>query len=142
MIELSSTFRVAIIAAYMLLMQSTSVVSQNRFVPVRINCGGPKFIDPNSNITWRADKYFTTGSSFSDCEDPKVGITNTSDTMRTIYCSNRSYKGNYKLRPFRYNIPVLSTNATYIVRLHFAELVSKMHVRFVSYVKSMLANSK
>jgi Malectin domain len=104
--------------AFLLLMLSPIVVSQSRFEPVRINCGGPKFIDPRTNFTWGADTYFTNGKQFSVCSDPRVVISNTTSTMRTLYCSNR-----FNTATMKYNIPVLKTIESYMVRLHFAELV-------------------
>ena len=99
------------------------VDAQTKFQPVRINCGGPRYVDPGTNFLWINDSntYVTSGTKSSKCNDSFLTISNTTKSMRAIYCSNRSFKPS--AQPNLYTIPVLNTTASYIVRLHFAELV-------------------
>jgi hypothetical protein len=108
-----------IVTFILFILSPTVVISQtSRFEPLRMNCGGTRFIDPVTNYTWRTDTYYLNGNDVSQCSNQQVTISNTTTSMRALYCSNRDSRTNIK-----YNIPVLSTTSAYIVRLHFAELV-------------------
>jgi Malectin domain len=108
------------------------VEAQSKFEPIRINCGGSRFVDPVTNFLWINDstKYVTKGTQVSRCNDRFLTIANTTKSMREVYCSNRSFKTSVALESNQYVIPVLNTNASYIVRLHFAELVSHENFLF------------
>jgi hypothetical protein len=80
----------------------------------RINCGSNTSVTM-TNITWSADQYSSVGRPYNTCGN----ITN------SIYCTSRYFQLT-RGTPFRYNIPVPYNNASYQVRLHFAE-----QVRFV-----------
>ena len=112
---------------------ATMVTAQTSFKPVRINCGGSKYTDPDTNIVWKGDskKYLngTSGYRFSKCSNRHVTFANTTKSMRTIYCANRFFKQSVGVQSNYYTIPVLDTTASYIVRLHFAEMVSSLKLR-------------
>ncbi len=72
----------------------------------RINSGGPAFTDTSGNA-WRADQFFTGGTTFANANN----IQNTQDD--TLYRSERF--GN-----FVYNLPIV--NGNYGVELRFAEI--------------------
>jgi hypothetical protein len=76
------------------------------FTTVRINAGGPSFID-SANNAWAADKNFSGGSTYTKAN----AIAGTVDD--TLFQSERY--GN-----FSYNIPV--PNGTYAITLRFAEI--------------------
>ncbi|HYE22809.1 MAG TPA: malectin domain-containing carbohydrate-binding protein, partial [Verrucomicrobiae bacterium] len=79
---------------------------------VRINVGGPSFVDPSNN-TWSADNYFNNVGSTFQVNNP---ISNT--TNDTAYQSER---WDPQLSPeLAYHIPVV--NGDYEIRLHFAEI--------------------
>lgn len=98
-----------------------------KFEPIRINCGGPRYVDPNTKFVWKGDssKFATKSYQMSKCNNRFVTITNTTTSMRQIYCSNRFFKPSANIQPSYYSIPVLNTIASYIVRLHFAEMVGQ-----------------
>jgi hypothetical protein len=105
-------------------------VQMMEFDPVRINCGGPRYVDPDTKLVWKGDSSVSVTKSYktSKCHNRYVIIANTTKTMREIYCSNRFFKisadtTGSMLQPSFYTIPVLNTTASYIVRLHFAEVV-------------------
>jgi Malectin domain len=108
---------------------------QTTFQPIRINCGGPRYIDPTTQAVWLADSTTTynegnKGRRMNRCGVQSLTIDNlASPSMRTIYCSNRYYRtlGNVlDAPPFQYQIPVSNdASAQYTVRLHFADLVRK-----------------
>jgi Malectin domain len=107
-----------------------AVVNGQSFQPVRINCGGPQFQDPATNITWLADSSLynvgNKGRSVRKCTNSTVVIANTTSTLRTIYCSNQLFRAvgaTRDIQPYEYSIPVLNTTSSYTVRLHFAEIV-------------------
>ena len=108
---------------------STLVAAQTKFTPLRINCGGARYVDPDTNFEWTGDstKYVTTGFKESICSNPSLPIANTTKSMRGIYCCNRFFKPS--LDSQHYTISVLNTTASYTIRLHFAELVS--HCQFL-----------
>ena len=114
----------------LLAVSSTSMVAaQQGFAPFRLNCGGPRYVDPNSQFVWNADSktYVTTGSTANKCGSQTVAFANTTASMRNIYCSNRFFKPTTDpLKSYQYTIPVLNTTEAtnaYMVRLHFAEMV-------------------
>ena len=96
-----------------------------RFDPVRLNCGGGRYRDPVTSFVWKGDSstYVTTGYKTSKCHNRFVSFTNTTRSMREIYCSNRFFKPTNPMKLYNYNIPVLNTTDSYIVRLHFGEMV-------------------
>jgi Malectin domain len=77
----------------------------------RINCGSTVSVIMN-NITWSADQYSSVGRTYNTC----------GNTTNSIYCTSRYFQ-TARGTPFRYNIPVPYNNATYQLRLHFAEQV-------------------
>ena len=99
------------------------------FNPVRINCGGPQYRDPATNIIWLADSSVYNGNkgrAVRKCSNTSLVITNTSATLRNIYCSHQLFRAvgaTRDIQPYEYSIPVLNTTSSYIVRLHFAEIV-------------------
>jgi hypothetical protein len=107
------------------------VTAQTKFEPVRINCGGSRYVDPVTKFVWINDstKYVTSGTQVSSCSDRFLVISNTTKSMREVYCSNRSFKQSSSPLSNIYTIPVLNTTESYVVRLHFAEMVC--HVAFV-----------
>ena len=106
-----------------------------KFDPIRINCGGPRYIDPDTKFVWKGDSsvYFTKSYQTSKCNNGALTIANTTKSMRQIYCSYRFFKPRADLQQSYYSIPVLNTTASYIVRLHFAEIVSS-HANKISYM--------
>jgi DNA-directed RNA polymerase subunit RPC12/RpoP len=102
---------------------SALVTAQTRFIPIRINCGGPRYVDPDTKFVWRGDSknFVTTGYKESRCSNQSLTIANATMAMRGIYCSNRFFKP--RVASQHYTITVPNTTALYIVRLHFAELV-------------------
>jgi hypothetical protein len=119
------------------------------FNPVRINCGGPQHVDSATNVTWLADSgvyYGNKGRTVNKCSDASLVIDNTTATLRNIYCTNRYFRvvsGVRDAQPYEYNIPVLNTNNSYIVRLHFAEIVraySACNLHTVHCVASLTVN--
>ena len=118
---------VAILWMAMALSTMIVVAGQTSFEPVRINCGGPRYTDPDTKYVWKGDskKYLTgtPGYQYSKCSNRYITIANTTKGMRGVYCSNRFFKPNVGTLPNFYTIPVLNTTASYIVRLHFAEIV-------------------
>jgi hypothetical protein len=79
---------------------------------IRINAGSGRFTDPSGNY-WADDAYFNSGHPSWEC--PKEIANTTNDEL---YCSYRWFA--QVGQPYRYQVPVL--NATYTVRLHFAEM--------------------
>ena len=119
------TARIGVVI-WMIAMSSLVAAAQTvKFEPFRINCGGPRYVDPDTKLVWKADslKYVTKSYQMSKCNNRHVAIANTTSSMRQIYCSNRFFKPSADLQPSYYSIPVLNTTASYIVRLHFAEMV-------------------
>jgi hypothetical protein len=78
--------------------------------PIRINCGGPGYVDSKGQ-TWHADTDFNTGSAYSSA----VAISGTTDPK--LFTSERYNAGS---SPMIYSIPV--ANGTYQVNLLFAEI--------------------
>ena len=117
---------------------STLVAAQTNFTPIRINCGGPQYVDPVTKFKWIGDsrKYVTTGFKESRCSNQTLTIANTTESMRGIYCCNRFFKPRFYSQ--HYTIAVLNTSASYIVRLHFAELVRYGY--FISTLKLSTTN--
>ena len=107
-----------------------TVAAQTKFEPVRINCGGPRYVDPVTRLVWVSDssKYVTRGTPVSKCNDRFLTFVNTTSSMREIYCSHRSFKPSFDVQPNYYTIPVLNTTSSYIVRLHFAEMVCYVNI--------------
>jgi Malectin domain len=103
---------------------SVMAAAQTNFAPLRINCGGPRYVDPDTKFVWLGDstRYVTTGSTESLCSNQSLTIANTTKSMRGIYCCNRFFRP--RLESQHYTIPVLNSTASYLIRLHFAELVS------------------
>ena len=89
---------------------------------VRINFGSKTDWKDGSGKTWLADTFLIGKASSSSCAgDPIAGT-----TIDTIYCKNRFFtpeSSNYG--PYKLNIP-MAQPGQYLVRLHFAELVSYM----------------
>jgi Malectin domain len=80
----------------------------------RINCGSTTQVTDSNNAVWSADQYFiSSGKGYNTCGT----VTN------NIYCTSRYFRAVNGV-PFRYNIPVPASNASYQLRLHFAEQVS------------------
>lgn len=102
---------------------SAVVTAQIHFTPIRINCGGPRYVDPVTKYVWRGDskKYVTTGFKESRCSIQSLTIANTTKSMRDVYCCNRFFKRRADSQHYAITVP--NTTASYIVRLHFAELV-------------------
>lgn len=118
---------------------SAVATAQIHFTPIRLNCGGPRYVDPVTKFVWRGDskKYVTTGFKESRCSIQSLTLANATKSMRNIYCSNRFFKR----RPYsqHYAITVLNTTASYIVRLHFAELV-RDGASIIDFFIRLLAN--
>ena len=122
----SSPYITLWLLATILLVLHTTVSGQS-FNPIRINCGGNAFTDTGTNITWIKDTYNfgNKGKAKNTCSNTTV-ITNTTATLRPLYCIHRYYRTTgtiLDVQPYQYVIPVLSTPASYIVRLHLAETV-------------------
>ncbi len=84
--------------------------------PVRLNAGGPQYVDSASTL-WLADDYYLAGYVAAPSNVSTANILNT--TADTLYRSER-YGGNPNVNPVSYVIPV--QNGSYTVRLHFAEI--------------------
>ncbi|MGB7925532.1 MAG: malectin [Pyrinomonadaceae bacterium] len=80
-------------------------------LPLRINAGGPQYVDGSANV-WQADDYHLAGFPASTTQN----IANTTDDA--LYRSER-FGGNSAVNPLAYAIRV--PNGSYTVRLHFAE---------------------
>jgi glucose/arabinose dehydrogenase len=78
---------------------------------IRINTGGPSYVDTSGN-TWSADYGYNTGNTFT----VNSQISNTNDDV--LYRSERFDPS--ALPELQYNFNV--TNGDYTVRLHFAEI--------------------
>lgn len=78
--------------------------------PIRVNCGGPVFLDSKSN-TWVADKGFNIGTPYSST----ATISGTTDGK--LFSTERYNSSN---SPMIYSFPV--ANGSYQVNLSFAEL--------------------
>lgn len=78
--------------------------------PIRINCGGPNYLDSKGQ-TWQADQSFNTGSPYSS----SASIGGTTDP--TLFTTER-YNGGSS--PMIYSFPV--ANGSYHVNLLFAEI--------------------
>jgi Malectin domain len=83
------------------------------FKPIRINAGGPAWIDPITQFEWAADQYFDKGGGFSI--DPSL-IKGTSQNV--LFASHRSFGGGFSSLG-TYTIPV--QQGLYTVNLMFAE---------------------
>ena len=86
----------------------TVTISDGNTPLVRINSGGPEYIDSLGQV-WSADTGFSGGNTYADGTAAIAGTTND-----TLYQTERW--GN----PFSYSIPLSS--GTYVVVLHFAEI--------------------
>ena len=78
--------------------------------PIRINCGGPLYLDSKAQ-TWQADQGFNTGSAYSS----SASISATADPA--LFRTERYNAGS---SPMIYSFPV--TNGSYQVNLSFAEI--------------------
>ena len=78
------------------------------FSPIRINCGGPNFTDPQGQI-WIADTGFSAGTSFST----GAAISNT--TTPALYQTEHYNSGTFQ---YQFSVP----NGSYSVNLKFAEI--------------------
>jgi hypothetical protein len=79
--------------------------------PVRVNCGGAGYTDPNGNV-WQADFDYNTGTAGGNSS-----ITVTGTTNPKLFQSNR-WNGSTST-PLTYTFPV--ANGSYTVNLYFAE---------------------
>jgi Malectin domain len=86
---------------------------------VRVNAGGPRYIDSFGN-TWVGDKFFKGKGAVSNDYCPG-NVTNTMDSA--LFCTQRYFRSMDAL-PFVYNVPVNETSQ-YLVRLYFAEMVRR-----------------
>jgi hypothetical protein len=77
----------------------------------RINCGSTTSAIMNK-VTFHPDQYSLSGAMYNTC----------GNTTNNIYCTSRYFRTT-KGTPFRYNFPVPYNNASYQLRLHFAEQV-------------------
>jgi len=79
----------------------------------RINCGSSTQVTDSNNFVWSADQFFiNSGKSYNTCGS----VTN------NVYCTSRYFR-TINGSPFRYDIPVPVSSATYTIRLHFSEQV-------------------
>lgn len=84
---------------------------------VRVNAGGPRYVDSLGNI-WVGDKFFKGKGAVWNVNCPG-NITNTEDSA--LLCTQRYFRSTDAL-PFAYNVPVNETSQ-YLVRLYFSEMV-------------------
>jgi glucose/arabinose dehydrogenase/predicted nucleic acid-binding protein len=95
----------------------TNAPKLTAFEPIRINAGGPEYIDSNSN-TWVADVFYNTGNTYKTKSSQTISGT----TDVSLYKSERWDKpGGYELK---YDIPV--PDGSYLVILHFSENYKKV----------------
>jgi Malectin domain len=102
------------------------VVQGQTATHIRVNCGGPTFVDSNSN-QWTNDVVYNLGNKGNRrnlCSTTTVQNA-PSNVPSNLYCSQRYYTPATFTQPYQYDIPV-PNNAFYIVKLHFAELVRKL----------------
>jgi Malectin domain len=112
-----------------ILLLVAEVIGQT-FKPIRINCGGPKYVDPATNITWLAESsgfnVGNKGGNLKKCTNSTTAIANATATLQNLYCCHRFFRSvgsALDVEPFQYSIPVLNITSSYTVRLHFAEIV-------------------
>lgn len=87
--------------------------------PIRINAGGPGFVD-NRGRVWQADnKYFNTGGKYENA----VQIANTGNYDERLYQTERYDEENAP--EMYYEVPV--PNGNYLVTLHFSEIYKPAH---------------
>ena len=130
-IKMQSTFPIhARLGIWMICMVAISamVAAQTNFAPLRLNCGGSRYVDPVTKFVWLGDssQFVTSGSKQCSCSST---IANTTSSMRAIYCCNRYFKPSVNSQ--HYTIPVLNTTTSYTIRLHFAELVRHFYSKSI-----------
>jgi Malectin domain len=110
-----------------LVMPSSAPISVPPEGEVRVNAGGPRYIDSLGN-TWVGDKFFKGKGAVSNVSCPG-NITNTLDSA--LLCTQRYFPSSDAL-PFAYNVPVNETSQ-YLVRLYFSEMVRHALCREVAW---------
>jgi hypothetical protein len=108
------------------------------FEPVRINCGGKDFIDSTTGFLWKSDLPYLHNNNNTNMMVKSVAVCGwldfIFDPLKQMYCTHRlqyeqpSSTVASSSPPFEYRIPVLpptsaNSNSSYVVRLHFAEMV-------------------
>lgn len=92
---------------------SVTTLEASASTVVRINCGGPTYLDATGN-TWIADTYYNTGFASTD------SATVTGTTLGQLF---KSYRWDDTPSPeLLYTIPI--ANGSYVVRLYLAETSS------------------
>jgi hypothetical protein len=111
------------------------------FIPIRIHCGGQRFVDPITEHLWLGGNVYNKnryGRNYDKpCYSNNTAIALPSSTISapsTIYCGHKFFKVNDDtVQEFQYDVPVPSSTANsnqkYTARLHFAETVCS--IRFV-----------
>lgn len=82
-------------------------------IVARINAGGPAVT--TGGVNWATDQFYSGGKLYTNAKVTAIAATNDD----VLYLTEHSATSN--LGTFSYNIPVPG-NATYLVRLHFAEI--------------------
>jgi hypothetical protein len=107
---IKTSVRMAAVLVIFSLAASTSAVAQTTFVPIRLKCAGPAYIDPQGQL-WSADPGDGGGLTYSST----APITGTS--MGPLYQSSRSWNSTAAPAAYSFNVP----NGIYSVFLKFAE---------------------
>jgi hypothetical protein len=85
-------------------------------LPLRINAGGPRYVDSSGKI-WLADDYHLTGYTAAPSE---VSTTDFPNTTNDVLYRTERFGGGTNINPLSYAIRV--PNGSYTVKLHFAEI--------------------
>ena len=115
------TARIGVVI-WMIAMSSLVAAAQTvKFEPFRINCGGPRYVDPDTKLVWKADslKYVTKSYQMSKCNNRHVAIANTTSSMRQyialIDSSNQVLTYNQVIIPSQFLIRRHRTSSAYIL---------------------------
>jgi Malectin domain len=134
--RLLHTMRVFLMLLLQLLLSITLIINEStaQSVPssfhIRINGGGPLIVDRNNNNTrWESDTTYNVGNKGNRrnicTSQPNIPMMNIPlNVPPSLYCTQRFYASNvFNAPPYQYNIPVPESNAYYLVKLHFFEMV-------------------